>query len=103
MVGVVLHLCFASRVYCCTSTLPWSFFNTGSWISTFNTDADKYESLAVLCEAKLNDVFAMTENLPLPNALRTQVCCMLFEKLCESSFGRFKLVMNVIKNGTHVN
>jgi hypothetical protein len=43
------------------------------WFNSFRSDHVNFESLAVFCEVKLNEVFALTQDLPLPNPLRTQV------------------------------
>lgn len=60
--------------------------------------ASSFESFSVFCEIKLNEVFTATSSQPLPNTLRTQICCALFEKLCDSAFGPYRDLIKILKN-----
>ena len=72
---------------------------TREYLMQMNYNLDQYASMIVFYEVELSKVFFATSKLPLPNVLRTQVCCALFERLClENAFGIFKPIINIIKN-----
>eukprot|EP00742_Colponemidia_sp_Colp-10_P005606 GILJ01005992.1.p1 GENE.GILJ01005992.1~~GILJ01005992.1.p1 ORF type:complete len:1128 (-),score=178.50 GILJ01005992.1:285-3668(-) len=66
------------------------------WIEEYQKTDTNFNSISLLCEAKMHEVQQLTEHAPSPNHVRTAVACELLNRLA-NGMGKFGTILQPIR------